>query len=504
MENKVLFVISMVEEDFYNLRNIKADIKEEFPNYYSQIENLQIKERPVSLNSLTVSPMRFGNVSGMWLAENISTPSKVINQPISKELLIKELEADNYTHLCVSAFVDGYSALKECMEYVNKNYPDLECILGNVGAHYPQISSLFKKENIEFGDGVTYLRKKLNEDMDRAYRIPATVGYVEMSGNKSDRLPAAVLTTAVGCPHKCDFCSTASLFNGYYKDYNFSKEDIYDAIMRMEEKLGTNEFFIFLGEPNALINQKLWYDVFDYFRDKKGCYSLVAPVSLDILSGYDLEKLQNSAIKLEIANIGLESINTKDYKKLKGNDTKAQLKKFEKYGITIWGTFIIGFPDQTLEEIENEIKGFIDLNPTIPALLNLRPIRGTELFNELEREGKIKDDYLDVGYRFGFMAYEHKYIKKEFYDIPKMMLEYYDFIESELGHSYLRILEVKAKQKYLKYARDLTYIRYLYSKYSEIHEKWKAYFLHDKVEKINAIDEKFKFITTELKKYDII
>mgnify|MGYP001594577116 FL=1 len=39
-EKRVLFLISMVEEDFYNLRHIKEDIKKEYIKYFSQVENL--------------------------------------------------------------------------------------------------------------------------------------------------------------------------------------------------------------------------------------------------------------------------------------------------------------------------------------------------------------------------------------------------------------------------------------------------------------------------------
>jgi len=504
MSKKILFVISMVEEDFYNLRNVKADIKKDYPEYYYQVEDLLIKERPERLNSLTVSPMILGNVGGRWLAANISTPSKVVDKPLTLEILKEEMAKDTYTHICVSAFVDGYQDLKESMEWLISEHPEVERIVGNVGAMYPQVSQYFDEENVSLGDGIAFLREKLNEPLDQPYHIPSTVGYLEMAGDKNKKMPVGVLTTAIGCPHKCDFCPTAALFKGKYQDMNFTAEDIYNAIKEMEQKIGSNEFLIFIAEPNGFVNKKLWYSVFDYFRDKEGSYGLIAPISMDILSSYDMDRLQNSAIRLEIVNIGLESVNTKTYNKNKSKDRKKQLSIFESYGITIWGTFIIGFPEQTMDDIENEVNGLIELNPTIPALLNLRPIRGTQLFTELEQKGKISSDYLEVGYRFGFMAYEHNHIKKEFSTISKLMLEYYDYIETQTGHSYLRILETKAFQKNTSNLRDMMYVKFLYYNYVQIQNDWLNYFCNSNKSKRDEYILRFEKVKNRLTELGII
>ncbi len=499
-EKRVLFLISMVEEDFYNLRHIKEDIKKEYIKYFSQVENLKIVERPHQLNSITVTPMKFGNVSGHWLAANISTPSKVIDKPMTVEVLKQELIKEKYSHVCISAFLDGYFNFKKSMEYLIKEHPSIVRVLGNIGALYDQFTQYFKPENICYGDGVPFLRKLLNEPLDQPYYIPSTTGYLEMLGDKKNKIFAGVLTTSTGCPHKCDFCGTSVLFQGKFNKYNFTAEDVYRAIKEMEEKIGSNEFLIFVGEPNAFLDKNLWYSVFERFRNEKGSYGLIAPISMDVLDSYDMEKLQNSAIRLDIANIGLESVNSKEYKKNKNRNVRELLRKFESYGISVWGTFIIGFPGQTFNEMKGEVDSLIELGPTIPALLNLRPIRRTELFTTLENEGKIPSDYIDIGYRFGFMSYIHDYIGLEFKDLPKLMTDYYNYIESKTGCTFLKILEVKLNQRNLANITELNLLKFYYNSYSEIHDIWVNYF-HPNDNKMQEIfNKRFEAIQLKMKK----
>ena len=480
MQNKVLFLISMVEEDFYNLRNIKEDIRQEYPEYYPQIESLPINERPSELDSIAISPLRVGNVSGRWLAANISTPSKVVDKPMTLDVLRAELEADEYTHICVTAFLDGYRDFEICMRYLMENYPNITRALGNAGAQYEQFRRFFDEENICYGDGVPFLREMLGEPLDREYRIPTIIGHIQLLGSDDWLFPAGVLTTAIGCPHRCDFCLTSAMFQGTYNGYDFTAQDIYDAIKAMEKEIGFNEFFVFVAESNALIDKRLWYEVFDLFRGEEGRYGLIAPVSLDVLDGYDLDRLQGSAMRIDIANIGLESINSREYSKLSNKKVKETLEKFERYGISVWGTFLIGYPGQSLEDIREEVDGLIELNPTMPALLNLRPIKGTQIYDELSKDGKIKSDYLDIGYRFGFMTYEHDSIGEEFTQLPRMMLEMYDYIEGRTGHPFLRILEVQAYQKDTNNIRSHEQLEFLLNMYSSIHQRWVDYFCHDK------------------------
>jgi Radical SAM superfamily len=497
MQKKVLFLISMVEEDFYNLRNIKEDIKQEYPEYYPQIESLAINERPAELDSVAISPLRVGNVSGHWLAANISTPSKVVDRPMTLDVLREELEADDYTHVCVTAFLDGFHEFEKCMRYLADNHPDVIRLLGNAGAQYEQFRRFFDEENVCYGDGVPFLRELLGEPLDREYRIPSTVGHIRILGSGDWVLPAGVLTTSIGCPHRCDFCLTSAMFKGTFNRYDFTARDIYDAVKAMEKEIGSDEFFVFVAESNALIDKQLWYEVFDLFRGEEGRYGLIAPVSLDVLDGYDLDRLQGSAMRIDIANIGLESINSREYVKLSNRKVKEALAKFERYGIAVWGTFLIGYPAQSARDIREEVDGLIELNPTIPALLNLRPLKGTEIYDELKSDGKIKSDYLDVGYRFGFMTYEHDSIGKEFTHLPQMMLELYDYIESRTGHPFLRLLEVQAYQKDTGNIRSHDQLEFLLNAYSAIHPRWVEYFCGDERSR-NDFDSRFEAVKNRM------
>jgi len=109
------------------------------------------------------------NVAGHFLAENINTPSKVLDNPINPEILISELRKDSYTHVGFSIISIDYSNFVNCARAVKDFDPSIITLAGGPGAMFDQTKD--HVDHVCVGRGVPFLRKLFNEKIEDPYKL---------------------------------------------------------------------------------------------------------------------------------------------------------------------------------------------------------------------------------------------------------------------------------------------------------------------------------------------
>jgi anaerobic magnesium-protoporphyrin IX monomethyl ester cyclase len=124
--------------------------------------------------------------------------------------------------------------------------------------------------------------------------------------------------------------------------------------------------------------------------------------------------------------LGIESVSKKildSYnKKITANDSLKAIQLLKKYGISTWGSFIIGGLEETKEMILNTIKFSKLLNPEIVQFSILTPFPGTRLYQDAVKAGIIKKNawqYFDGGHA----VMRTKYLKPN--EIQRLILKAY-------------------------------------------------------------------------------
>ncbi|GAB4294472.1 MAG: radical SAM protein [Myxococcota bacterium] len=187
----------------------------------------------------------------------------------------------------------------------------------------------------------------------------------------------ALLFTSRGCPYECIYCH--NIFGRRYRA--MSPKRAVDEIEYLVNSFGINEFEIVDDSFNL-----------DYKRTEKICDEIVArglkvrlcfPNGLrtDLLDENLIKKLRKAgtihmAIAVESAS---ERIQKLIKKKLNLKKVKKNIEIAAREGIFTWGFFMIGFPDETREELFETFKFALSSKLQGAYFFLVIPQEGTEL-----------------------------------------------------------------------------------------------------------------------------
>lgn len=205
-------------------------------------------------------------------------------------------------------------------------------------------------------------------------------------------LPVAPLMATRGCPFLCTFCAGRTITGLKVRPRSIGY--ILSEIKFLKEKYGVRE--IHFLDDNFTLNRS-------YVREF--CQKLLKSnlnISWCCPNGVRLDTLDLEVLKLMKASgcyyvsVGIESGSNRILKLMKKKLTvekiKRQIKMIKKSGITVNGFFILGYPGETKKEMEATIKLSRSLGLTRVAFYNFLPLPGTEIYEQLARNGEIEED----------------------------------------------------------------------------------------------------------------
>lgn len=235
--------------------------------------------------------------------------------------------------------------------------------------------------------------------------------------SRSRRTPLAPMFTSRGCPYKCTFCTSSSPEGPFANKFRArSAEKIVDEIEHLVKKYGVREIDI--------LDDNL---TFDMVRANQICDLMIArnlKVAINVQNGLRADRLTRDLVfklaKIGVykIGIGIESGNTEVLKSIrKGLDLRAvenAVKWCREAGILTVGFFMLGFPKDTEQTLQETIDFAIKLNPSIANFSVVLPLPGTELYNEIKANGwftKNVDKGSNVGFYGNDFSFETPHLK---------------------------------------------------------------------------------------------
>ena len=209
-----------------------------------------------------------------------------------------------------------------------------------------------------------------------AYNLVDMHRYYPVAG-QCHRFPASTMITTRGCPGRCIFCSSSVSGRKIRKR---SAQNIFDEIMFLIENYGINE--IVFGD-----------DVFTSDKDRvlEFC-RLIKENKVDILwdcstrvqfVNEELMREMKEAGCSEIS-FGVESGDEHILKAIKKGQTLHQVKEkvemAKRIGLETKCSFILGFPQDTMETMQKTIDFAIELDPHIVSFYIACPYPGTAMY----------------------------------------------------------------------------------------------------------------------------
>lgn len=208
------------------------------------------------------------------------------------------------------------------------------------------------------------------------------------------------LLTSRGCPFECSFCGL-NKFHELNKTVRFaSPENIYSQVMRIMAEFSI-EAINFQDDIFTLDHKRLFrmLDLLKCLGIKFRCHGRAGGDTEEV---YD--RLADSGCSMMAWGIesGSQYILDRMNKKAKVEDNLNVITWAKKYGITARAFFIIGFPGETKESLE-ETKRFIERSePDQVFVSSFVPYPGTDVWNNPDKYGikQITNDW-DQFYQVG-------------------------------------------------------------------------------------------------------
>jgi anaerobic magnesium-protoporphyrin IX monomethyl ester cyclase len=217
-----------------------------------------------------------------------------------------------------------------------------------------------------------------------------------------------MIETSRGCILPCTYCSIRKMYGPNYRQYDIDRvvEDL--LIMR---SLGVKQAVITDDNITLKIDRlkALCRRVIEAKIELR--WKMQATVA-GIAADEELSELLSRAGVYQVY-LGIEHLDKKTLKSFKKGSsphkTLRAVKNLRKYGIQVFGGFIIGAPTDSRETIKDLVEQIRVMDLDVPHLGILVPLPGTELTQELGERGLITnlDDYSKYSFDFANIRTEH-------------------------------------------------------------------------------------------------
>jgi len=205
------------------------------------------------------------------------------------------------------------------------------------------------------------------------------------------------IVSSRGCVYRCRFCSCTQFARNTWRPR--SVESVLEELHLLASE-GYKQF-IFVDDSFTL-NQKRVINLCRAMRKQKIDMEWICEGRVNNCSHQMLYEIAKAGCKL--LYLGIESANQRilNYynKQITPQQSKTAVKTASKVGIdVIVGSFIVGAPDETREEIRNTIEFAKQIPIDIPQFNMLGVYPGTDLWEEFEMKGLIngEGEYWETG-----------------------------------------------------------------------------------------------------------
>ena len=278
------------------------------------------------------------------------------------------------------------------------SHPQVDIIVRGEGEHI--MHELITKGDAKCVNGVSYKEGKeiihnpnqeFIEDLDK-FPFPARHlrRYVYHTTLMPDR-KHDVLTTSRGCWGRCSFCCEPHMSNSHQR-YR-SPENVMDEIFEIVKFHNEKPLSIEVTDPHFMGNPKLVERFCDILSEHDLDIRFGVKVRPDSIAKHPEIVRKMIAVGIEGFEMGIESPNMKDINSTsKGLKTDVHVKaanNIRKWGGSAGGTFVIGLPEQTEDEILQFPQYAKKIGLTSSAYGIATPYPGTNFYDELNSQSLI-------------------------------------------------------------------------------------------------------------------
>lgn len=384
--------------------------------------NSHISEDTTSASEDALPPLGYGYISCELKKAGVEVDLlDAYHLNLNSTSVISIIGNNSYDYHLINIFSSNFSNV---INIINKTDEDKKWLIGGTPAKF--LSNEIRKHttghnvHVVIGEAEHYIPEALLSGINRGfsmYTIDKSNTYFPHDLHTApDRtiydnnfkqycngsiIEAAIITSR-GCPFDCSFCCAARSINPDTLVRKVPREIVSIDIDALNS-LGKEYNCIRVLDDLFIKNEKTIEDAEYLFKRNNKHWRSMAHI--DILSNFNsssLGKLRNSGC-LELF-IGIESGSDKTLKSINKKSNTQQITntimKVLESGINVKGYFILGFPNETLndaQETERMIRSLFEFSLSTPgkfrpSIFKFRPYHGTALYDDIVRSGHEVND----------------------------------------------------------------------------------------------------------------
>mgnify|MGYP000117784366 CR=1 FL=1 len=253
------------------------------------------------------------------------------------------------------------------------------------------ISSLDSGKKIEGILGLSYRRngKIINEGPRPLIKnlddlpIPS-YDLLPMEKYKAEGIPFGTQITSRGCPFNCIFCSSSLQFGKVWRGHSVERVIEELSILRNEYGIREIEFL----DDTFTLNKKRAMEISRKIREENLDVSWSASSRVDTIDRDLAEEVKRGGCHTIYLGIESGSQKTLDFidKGIKLEDSIRAVKILKRAGLRVLGSFIIGFPEETIRDINTTIEFSKRVGVDFAQFTIATPYPGTRLWEYAVKE----------------------------------------------------------------------------------------------------------------------
>ena len=243
-----------------------------------------------------------------------------------------------------------------------------------------------------------------NDCLQKVYQGGNRIGLENFRVEKSifvgkKYMPVEPVQYSRGCRFTCDFCSIHSFYQR-----SLRVRPLYNLVAELETL--NRRKLVFFVDDNLFSSRQDLEALLDALQPLGLRWS--CQISIDVAR--DEELLDRMALAgCMFVLIGFESLSGANLKQMGkpwnhvAGSYREVVAKLHQRGIAVYGTFVFGYDDDTLDLIDRSLEFAIDARLEIANFNPLTPTPASPLYERLLREGRMLSErwWLDPDYRYG-------------------------------------------------------------------------------------------------------
>lgn len=226
------------------------------------------------------------------------------------------------------------------------------------------------------------------------------------------RAPSVNIITSRGCPGDCVFCSVQTVWGRRWRAISAKK--VVEQIEYLMRKYGVKHFRI--NDDNLTLDKKRVMEICNEIIKRKLDIRWDTPggVAFWTLNEKVLMAMKKSGYYRITFGIESGSKNTQKYirKNIELKKVDKMIEHCHKIGLWIASFFIIGFPFETKEDINDTMNYIINSKINFPFLFVAQPYPGTKMYEDFKNSGFLKHGLIETSHAFS-TKYNTKYFTPE-------------------------------------------------------------------------------------------